>query len=103
MLDNLAFACCHSNRYKGPNVAAVDPKSQRIVALFDPRRHVWDEHFRWQGARLIGKTPSGRATIRLLRINRQMAVETRELLMREVIFVIEPTQIHDGAARFQAA
>jgi hypothetical protein len=96
-LENLAFACCHCNRYKGPNVVRVDPQSRRIVRLFDPRQHVWDEHFRWRGARLIRKTPSGRATIRLLRINRDKAVETRELLMQEGVFVTDPTQVHDGA------
>ena len=102
-LENLAFACCHCNRYKGPNVAGVDPKSRRIVRLFDPRRHVWDEHFRWHGAFLIGKTPTGRATTRLLRINRETAVETRELLMQEGAFVVEPTRIHDGAVGCRAA
>jgi len=102
-LENLAFACCHCNRYKGPNVAAVDPESRRIVELFDPRRHVWDEHFRWQGARLLGKTPIGRATIRLLRINREVAVETRELLVREGVFVVEYTRVHDNAVTFEAA
>jgi hypothetical protein len=31
-----------------------------------------------------------------LRINREQAVETRELLMQGV-FVTDPTQVHDGA------
>lgn len=96
-LENLAFACCHCNRYKGPNVAAIDPESRRIVQLFDPRRHVWDEHLRWKAARLIGTTPIGRATIALLRINRPIAVEIRELLMQEGLFVVEAAKIHDGA------
>jgi HNH endonuclease len=102
-VENLAFACCHCNRYKGPNLAAVDPQSQQVVELFNPRRRVWGEHFRWQGPNLIGKTPIGRATIRLLRINREIAVETRELLMHEGVFVLEPTQIHEDAVTFQAA
>lgn len=102
-LDNLAFACCHCNRYKGPNVAAVDPDSQRIIELFDPRRHAWNAHFRWQGAHLVGKTPIGRATIRLLRINRETAVETRELLIQEGAFGAEPNRIHDGDMTFEAA
>ena len=95
-LDNLAFACCYCNRYKGPNVAGVDPESHRIVELFDPRRHAWDQHFRWQGALLIGRTPIGRATIQLLRINRPIAVATRRLLMGEGFFVIGATRIQDG-------
>lgn len=102
-LENLAFACSHCNRYKGPNVAGVDPQSRCIVQVFDPRQQIWDEHFRWQGPRLAGKTPIGRATIQLLRINREIAVQTRELLMREGLFVAEPIRIHDGAVTFRAA
>jgi hypothetical protein len=35
--SNLALACPHCNRYKGPNIAGVDPESGQIVRLFHPR------------------------------------------------------------------
>lgn len=80
--DNLALACCYCNRYKGPNLSGIDPDSGNTVDLFNPRRDVWDEHFAWRGARLVGLTATGRATIQLLQMNRADAVAVRDLLMR---------------------
>jgi hypothetical protein len=85
-LQNLAFACCYCNRYKGPNLSGVDPESREVVPLFHPRQQQWDEHFTWDGARLLAKTASGRATIHLLQINRADAVAVRRLLMQEGVF-----------------
>jgi hypothetical protein len=85
-LENLALACCFCNRYKGPNLAAVDPVSNRIVRLFNPRRNVWADHFVWDGAHLVGRTAIGRATIQALQLNRADAVAVRQLLMREGVY-----------------
>jgi len=84
--DNLALACCFCNRYKGPNLSGVDPATRKVVRLFDPRRQNWSDHFRWDGALLVGKTEIGRATIQTLSINRSDAVAVRELLMAEGVF-----------------
>jgi hypothetical protein len=51
--------------------------------LFHPRRHKWSQHFRYEGAVLIGRTVIGRTTIRVLRINREEAVTLRESLLAE--------------------
>jgi 5-methylcytosine-specific restriction endonuclease McrA len=88
--DNLALACCFCNRYKGPNVSAIDPDSGEIIPLFHPRQQSWDEHFAWHGARLFAQTPTGRATINLLQINRADAVAVRGLLMQAGVFGTEP-------------
>lgn len=88
-LDNLAFACCHCNRYKGPNLSSVDPVSSQIVQLFHPRQDKWEDHFSWKGPGLVGKTPTGRATIRALRLNRSDAVAVRQLLMEEGVYPTE--------------
>src|SRR5947208_1121793 len=61
--ENLALACCFCNRYKGPNLSGVDPVSNQVVRLFNPREDEWEEHFSWNGPWLVGKTPRGRATI----------------------------------------
>jgi hypothetical protein len=87
-LDNLALACCYCNRYKGPNVASIDQLTGEVVALFNPRRHIWREHFVWQGSRLSGTTDAGRATVQLLQINRADAVVVRQLLMKAGIFSV---------------
>lgn len=69
VLENLALACPHCNRYKGPNIAGVDPHSGQVVRLFHPRTDRWAEHFQFERERLIGNTPVGRATVQVLAIN----------------------------------
>jgi len=48
-MENLALACCFCNRYKGPNLAGIDPESREVAFLFHPRTHLWVEHFAWDG------------------------------------------------------
>jgi len=67
--ENLALACLHCNRRKGPNIAGRNPETGEIVRLFHPRHERWSDHFEWNGADLSGKTAIGRATIQVLAIN----------------------------------
>src|SRR6266550_5796334 len=62
---NLAWSCLRCNKQKGPNLSGIDPKTDRIVRLFHPRKDLWAEHFTWHGSRLIGLTSIGRATVSL--------------------------------------
>src|SRR6266571_6254680 len=84
-LANLALACFRCNSHKGPNLSGIDSQSAKMVRLFNPRGDVWVEHFAWDGPRLLGLTPIGRATIAVLRINRQDAVLVRMALLEEGI------------------
>jgi len=84
--ENLALSCIYCNSYKGANLSGIDPVTGEIVRLFHPRRDRWDEHFAWQGAVLAGRTPIGRATIVVLRINDSTAVALRRLFMRAGAF-----------------
>lgn len=68
-LDNLAWACFYCNRFKGSDLASVDPISRKIVLLFHPREQKWNRHFRLNGPLIEGVTSSGRATIALLHMN----------------------------------
>ena len=68
-LANLALACPHCNRFKGPNLTSVDPETATVVPLFHPRADRWDVHFVVEDVVILGRTPSGRATVRLLRMN----------------------------------
>src|SRR3954463_10461618 len=86
--DNLALACLRYNLRKGPNIAGIDPTTRRITPLFHPRRDRWADHFRWHGPRLIGLTPAGRATIRVLAINYPDAVSIRRSLIAEGVFPV---------------
>jgi HNH endonuclease len=83
---NRALSCFYCNNAKGPNIAGIDARDGRIVRLFHPRRHKWGAHFRWDGARLIGRTPLGRATVAVLNINEPDAVATRAALIAAGLF-----------------
>jgi len=80
-LDNLCLACPHCNLNKGPNLTALDPETRDIIPLFHPREHAWEEHFHFEDARIEGRTATGRATARLLRMNAEDQVRIRAALM----------------------
>jgi 5-methylcytosine-specific restriction endonuclease McrA len=78
--SNLALACHHCNRRKGPNLTAIDPHTNQIARLFNPREQKWEEHFISNGAIIVGTTPVGRATVRLLQINAVRRIKLRSFL-----------------------
>jgi hypothetical protein len=87
-LGNLAFACLHCNRHKGPNLSGIDRLTSRskLVRLFHPRRHRWDYHFSFDGPRIVGRTPIGRVTVDVLNMNASLMVELREELIQEGLY-----------------
>jgi hypothetical protein len=68
-LDNLAWARFYCNRFKGSDLASVDPISNKVVFLFNPREQRWNRQFRLNGALIEGITASERATVALLHLN----------------------------------
>ncbi len=78
-LRNLALACIDCNLHKGPNLTGVDPETQQTTELFHPRRDRWDDHFEWRGTTIFGKTPSGRTTVRVLKMNSEDQLTLRSL------------------------
>ena len=80
--QNLALACIQCNRLKGPNIASVDPETNRVVPLFNPRTDQWSTHFRSEGGRIIPVTPVGRATAALLNFSDPEREEARQQLWR---------------------
>lgn len=83
MDDNLALARPHCNRFKGPNIAGLDPESGHLVRLFHPRSDIWAEHFLLDGSRIVGQTPIGRATVHVLAMNADDVVLIRVELLEE--------------------
>lgn len=81
-LSNLAFACQGCNGHKHTSTEAADPLSGRLVPLFHPRLNTWAQHFTWSldFTRVIGVTPTGRATVEKLRLNRPGLVNLRRVL-----------------------
>ncbi len=68
-VDNLAFACWRCNRYKGSDLGSFDPLSKDFSFLFNPRKQNWKEHFKLENFSIIGLTPEGRTTAKLLQLN----------------------------------
>lgn len=77
-LDNLAWACPGCNLGKSDRLEAPDPETRRTVPLFNPRTTSWNDHFRWEGHEIIGLTPTGRATVAALDLNRPRRVLIRQ-------------------------
>jgi hypothetical protein len=78
--SNLALACFDCNRYKGSDLASLDPETGFLTPLFNPRVDDWPTHFASEGGVIIPRTPSARVTVRLLRLNLPVRVEVREEL-----------------------
>jgi hypothetical protein len=79
----LALACDRCNFCKATNLSSIDPVTRKIVRLFNPRQDAWDEHFVMEGAEIVGLTPTGRATVRLLQMNAKHRLELRDWLIEE--------------------
>src|SRR5262249_28338609 len=87
-LGNTALSRPHCNLHKSSNIAGYDiiRRKRRLVPLYDPRRHRWGKHFRWDGPRLVGRTAIGRVTIRILDMNAPQEVELRQELIDDGLF-----------------
>src|SRR5262245_25077103 len=85
-LSNLALACLHCNSHKGPNIAGIDPVTRKLAKLFNPRRHKWTKHFRWDGPYLVALTAIGRVTLAVLALNDEELVKVRQALIDEQRF-----------------
>src|SRR5262245_16572434 len=68
---NLWLSCPMSNKFKGNRTTGPDPVTGNVVALFNPRKQRWSDHFAWSpdGIRIVGRTPIGRATVVVLRLD----------------------------------
>jgi len=76
---NLWLACSWCNSYKGSQVDGIDPLTNKRVPLFNPRRQIWSEHFKWSedGTEIIGITACGRATVAALQLNNEFVIPAR--------------------------
>ena len=77
--ENLCLACSHCNIAKGDRMTAPDPRTGKPVPLYNPRKDIWEEHFRWSQdwRKLIGRTPTGRATVSALDMNAKLLQKAR--------------------------
>jgi hypothetical protein len=80
--DNLAYACFYCNRFKGSDLASLDPLTGEITSLFNPRTQVWAEHFALDGPVIVPLTAVGRTTAFLLKLNRPRIIQRRTYLIQ---------------------
>ena len=76
--ENLALACVSCSLRKEARRTGIDPETGTRVTLFHPRDDAWADHFRWTGFAVEGITPTGRATIEILKLNRPSILFIRE-------------------------
>lgn len=81
-MDNLAFACQGCNNFKYTLTEAIDPITGQLAPIYNPRKDAWKEHFKWNDdfTEMLGISPTGRATISKLKLNREGVVNQRKLL-----------------------
>jgi hypothetical protein len=86
--ENLALACRKCNLHKGPNLTSIDPDTEQLTQLFNPRVDTWTDHFVLVDHQIIGQTFVGRATVALLQMNDKERVQLRRELAALGIDVI---------------
>ncbi len=80
--NNLAWACADCNQYKGTDLATILESEDDLIPLFNPRKHVWSEHFSTQNGEIIPATTIGKATVKLLQLNNPDLLIFRQLLVQ---------------------
>ena len=78
--ENLALTCWRCNRHKGTDLGSFDPQTDEFCFLFNPRTQKWEEHFKQENLEIIGITPEGRTTVRLLQLNAEERLAERQRL-----------------------
>ncbi|MTJ53935.1 HNH endonuclease [Anabaena sp. UHCC 0253] len=81
-LDNLALSCQGCNNHKYNKTEGIDQISGNVVSIYHPRQQQWNKHFAWNDdfTLVIGLTPTGRATVETLQLNREGVVNLRRVL-----------------------
>jgi hypothetical protein len=80
-ISNLALSCTLCNKCKGTDLTTVDPETGDLTPLFNPRRDRWSDHFRLDGALIVGRTAVGRSTVILLQLNRPERINERRRVL----------------------
>jgi HNH endonuclease len=82
--ENLAYACVGCNVRKSNKTHAPDPIDGEIAPLYNPRVHRWIDHFCWSNDSwlILGLTPTGRASVVALSLNRPLLITYRILMIR---------------------
>jgi hypothetical protein len=80
--ENLAYACPHCNQNKGSDLTTFLDSYENIVAIFNPRKQSWTDHFKIEEGEILPRSDTGRATIKLLKLNEPERLIHRKILMQ---------------------
>jgi hypothetical protein len=80
--EDLALACPFCNRFKGTDLGSLDPDTGRLTSFFNPRTHVWAEHFRVDNGRIISLTAEARVTVLIFQMNHPDRIQERQRLIQ---------------------
>jgi len=85
---NLALSCRSCNLFKTDRLNVIDRLTGKTVELFNPRQHLWEEHFQVDrtSALLSGVTEIGRATIEQLQMNSASQVTARKKWLQLTLY-----------------
>lgn len=80
-LENLCLSCPTCNPFESDRVLAIDPETGEETALFHPHQHRWIDHFALNddATEMVGLSPTGRATIAALKMNRPQKNRVRRM------------------------
>jgi hypothetical protein len=86
--ENLWLSCRQCNLSKGIKTHGFDAVTFERVKIFNPREQIWAEHFEFSEDKteIIGKTPTGRATVSALQLNDDLQTTAREFWKLTGIF-----------------
>jgi hypothetical protein len=79
--SNRCVACERCNLFKGSDLTGIDPATGEVERLFNPRTQVWADHFELRGPLIVGRTGTGRATVRVLSMNAGQRLQLRAVLV----------------------
>jgi hypothetical protein len=82
--ENLCLAGPTCNRYKSIRRKFPDPAPDKTAPLYYPQVDRWSEHFTWNetATHLVGLTPTGRATIAALNMNRAQLIRLQRIWVK---------------------
>ena len=84
--SNLCVACERCNLFKGSDLTGIDAATGQVERLFNPRTQAWTDHFELRGPLIVGLTPTGRATVRVLSMNAGQRLQLRAALIAHGLY-----------------
>ena len=82
-INNLAWACFKCNNAKSTDISSYDAETGTLTPLYSARTQMWNEHFEILEGVIIGKTPIGRVTSRILEMNSPQQIGDRRSLIED--------------------